>query len=493
MPSRQPCSRLHGYVKCIRIDRPPGLWQNADRVVRFVFGQYSVCVPDGTTVTLAIAPEVPVHDVRPTLSPASGPVASDGQASPEELIRLYGEYMRGRRAEKYAANVLAILVELSGKTGQLAGVTRRQIEDFLSCGDVSPKWRNNRLSSLRAFYDWAKRAELVLVNPCDGVERWRDTGTACRAFTAAEVQAIIEAARVDEAAPLPACRWQDGSLVRRADLYRFLAITGMRVGEATVLRWRNFQLDLHPPRVTLPPGLTRKATRGRTVTLTEPDAAWLTEARRERLGGDQDDLVFREPNWRVIHRDMKAAGVAERDHIGRTASLHSFRRFAATALALADLHPLKAQVRLGHTNLATTLRIYTDAEQMRESAAGTVLSELVLSDHAVEKKDFPPTTGVGIGSYTDGPSVENRIPCEKDLKSIGDLADTSPVQPTTLNNPTQNPAPRGSAAQPAARSPFFAGSTLGFFSAPQGGQVEGSCVFDLGIAGTGFEPVTFGL
>jgi len=388
----------------------------------FVLGDHKFEVADGSMIRITIIPPNRGDHEMPTTGEDQMQV--DAYSS-GEIIAEYERYMTDRRTQHYATSVISMLRTLCEHSGcGLESVNRRHVEAYCSSGSIKASSRNNKLSAIRAFYNWAKRAELLSHNPAENIDRWRQDRQKKRAFTLDEVQALIRVAREDEASEQPKVRKRNGERVLRADFYRFLAITAMRKTEALVLRWRNFELDAEPPRVTLPAGLTRKAGKGRVVVLTKEDATWLAEARQGRLLGDRDDLVFEEPSWRVIHQDIAMAGVEELDHLGRKASLHSFRRFAATHLAMADVHPKVAQMRLGHANLKTTLDIYTDTEQLKQTEAANLLS------WAVEKKKIDlASCYMNEGSAHCG-GVENYKIENIDLRNGGEPDDTAIVRPT---------------------------------------------------------------
>jgi integrase len=164
-----------------------------------------------------------------------------------------------------------------------------------------------------------------------------------------------------------------------------LARTGLRIGEACGLRWRDLNLGSVPPRLMVVWQLDRwgdlahpkTASSSRTIPLRPEVAAELDKWRRRQqqraTDGFEDThgLVFTTRNGRPVdqrnisrafHRAGTAAGV---DH----GSLKTFRSTVATQLAEAGLHPSKTQAFLGHAHVTTTMTYYTAVTDVDEAAA----------------------------------------------------------------------------------------------------------------------------
>jgi integrase len=184
---------------------------------------------------------------------------------------------------------------------------------------------------------------------------------------------------------------------RHAPLWRLLASTGMRRGEALGLRWCD--VDLEAGRAAIRQTLvtvnyqvqlsTPKTARGRrSVAL---DAAtvqalrsWKAAQAGERvalgLGARPDDaLVFTREDGALIHPGRITKRFAELvAHIGlRPIRLHDLRHTHATLGLAAGINPKKMSERLGHSTVAFTLDVYTAAvpeldHDVAETIAGLV-------------------------------------------------------------------------------------------------------------------------
>lgn len=349
----------------------------------------------------------------------------------EDVVASYeADQARIGRAERTTAQTISRVRHLAACSGRehLADVTAGDVRSFLErlqregmphptrppkgCG---AKALNNHLASLRAFFDWAIRAEYVVRNPCVGIERARRMQAEQRAFTPDEVRALIIAAGADERSPDPRCRRADGSVVRRAALYQLLASTGIRVGTAWKLRWSMAELGSDPPRLVMPASIL-KSGRAHSVVLTPEDV----DALRPHRPPDAEpvDLVFEPVRHEVLRSDARAGGVAERDELGRRVGFHSFRRFVGTALARAGVSPRHAQDRLGHADVATTLRHYTAADQDDRARAADAIRQVLVELRAGDTRSCYPDAVQPAEPSTHAPG-DRTDPSRLDPKGFG--------------------------------------------------------------------------
>jgi integrase len=156
-------------------------------------------------------------------------------------------------------------------------------------------------------------------------------------------------------------------------LWRLLATTALRRGEALGLRWRD--VDVTGGRLTVSGQLVRDTsglrradakTRSsrRTVVLTTPTITALGR-HRERYPGGSDELVFRQANgrpwtggsvqwfWRTF---LERSGLP---HV----RLHDLRHGVATAMMADGIAPKAVAEMLGHSDIRVTLNTYSHVSQ----------------------------------------------------------------------------------------------------------------------------------
>ncbi len=191
-------------------------------------------------------------------------------------------------------------------------------------------------------------------------------------FSDAELGAILASARNEHYYPV----------------ILLLARTGLRIGEACGLRWRDAALTTTPPRLTVVWQLDKwgqivdpkSPSSRRTIPLREDVVRELVSWRElqqqwsDRLGEhftNSHGLVFTTKTGRPIskrniarsfERARRAAGV---EH----GTLKTLRSTVATQLAEAGLHPRKAQAFLGHAHMSTTMKYYTAVSDVDDAVA----------------------------------------------------------------------------------------------------------------------------
>lgn len=287
-------------------------------------------------------------------------------------------HRRGRRACR--GRIMAAL-----GSRPAAEVTTREVGRLLRSLDddnLSPRTVNKHRAVMVAIYNYAMREDTfgLLRNPAAGTDKRREPPAAAldfyepdeiellaRAAAAGEHRIPVDGLGPDEIA----CRCAEDA--QDAELFRILAFTGMRLGEAMALRWSD--VDLAHRRLIVQRARSAgvegptKGWQVRYVPLADParDAFIRLQARGDfthrddyvfcgRFGKALDDSALR----RRYVRAVKAAGL-------RYVKLHGLRHGAGSLVAR-EMDAVFVQHFLGHAKLATTER-YMHAKARHEDVA----------------------------------------------------------------------------------------------------------------------------
>lgn len=250
----------------------------------------------------------------------------------------------------------------------------REVDQFLRGLDrdeLSARNVNKHRQVLSAMFNYARRPTTYALpaNPVEGTDKRREAQpVALDFYEPEEIEALARAVhagqhRGPQPTQLPAgeraARAEEDA--QDAELFRVLAYTGLRLGEAVALRWAD--VDFSVRRLIVQRALsgetetTTKAHRVRHIGLATP----ATEA-LARLGGradftGRDDYVFcnrlgRRLDPSAIRRRFKRAA-AEAGL--RSLKLHGLRHGAGSLLAR-EADAVAVQAFLGHSKLTTTER-----------------------------------------------------------------------------------------------------------------------------------------
>jgi len=256
------------------------------------------------------------------------------------------------------------------KWTRLADMRRSDLECWLADQtrlNRSARSRNAYQTALVSFVNWCVRDGRMTVNPFAKMPKANldaDHRRQRRALTPIELGALIEAAQSTPGRP----RTKQGQSTRqpslrlsghdRADLYAFLAGTGLRINEVRQLDVAYLDLDGPVPVVRLSAATTKN---GKEALI--PLRADLVIMLRRRLQTrGYSEKVFDIPSdlIRRFHGDCKRAGIARRDGRGRQVDLHALRTTFGTNLARAGVPPKAAQLLMRHSDIRLTMGVYTD-------------------------------------------------------------------------------------------------------------------------------------
>jgi integrase len=269
----------------------------------------------------------------------------------------------------------------------------------LTVGDIQRFYtdRQSQLSSttvrhihslLHRAFDDAVKWGLISRNLCDVVDAPRRARPEMKVWSTAEVRRVLTAAEGDD-----------------LEAFWHLALTtGMRRGELLGLKWSDLDLEhgsLAVRRTLSRGGTSRleefepKTQAGRRRIALSPSVVeqlrshrvWQLE-HRLRLGEAYSghDYVFPNPLGKPLHPNtlyrafnslINRAGVPK-------IRFHDLRHTAATVLLAAGIHPKIMQERLGHTDIAMTLNLYSHVmPDMQRQAADAIEAALARADEQV--------------------------------------------------------------------------------------------------------------
>jgi integrase len=276
----------------------------------------------------------------------------------------------------------------------------------------APRTINAKLGSLTAWGNWLVDSKRLVGNPFTrlgktvGVEAGDDVRRKRRALTEAELRRLLTVARLRPVAEYgratikreakPALNksratWKRAELTfetivaaakrgrervrpavlarleqsgwERSLLYAVLVTTGLRKSELAALTLDHVLLDDERPAIMLQ---AEEAKNGKEARLPlHPNVAaelrtWVT--RKKELGNSGSTRLFYVPGKlvKILYRDLKAAGIPQRDKRGRIADVHALRGTFGTHLARAQVDPLTLKTLTRHGRVETALKHYVD-------------------------------------------------------------------------------------------------------------------------------------
>ncbi|MDR0353542.1 MAG: tyrosine-type recombinase/integrase [Opitutaceae bacterium] len=208
--------------------------------------------------------------------------------------------------------------------------------------DRAAKTRKEYQVSLNAWLNWLVATERLERNPLARVPlpdiRGKQVRPA-RALTQDELRALFEASGENALA------------------YQMLAYTGQRCCEIAALVWGDVHLGSEPYLHVRQSTTKDKAERA--IPLHPGLAAALRAARP--VNAPVDGPIFADfPTVERFYTDLKRAGIARKDALGRVVHRHALRKTFQTMGVQAGVNQRAAQEFLGHSDANLTAKIYTD-------------------------------------------------------------------------------------------------------------------------------------
>ena len=245
----------------------------------------------------------------------------------------------------------------SSSSDLLINSTREDIEEYLSelsKKKISDRSRARLVSTLRLFYFYLLREEMILVNPIALIDTPKLGRSLPKTLTEQDVESLLLAPDISTLLGL-----------RDRVLFEVLYATGLRVSELVNLQLTQINLLQGVVRVT------GKGNKERLVPLGEEAIKWmekyLLNTRADLLKGQISDALFvtkrggamtRQAFWYVIKRYAVLANISPE------ISPHTLRHAFATHLLNHGADLRVVQMLLGHSDLSTT-QIYTHVANER--------------------------------------------------------------------------------------------------------------------------------
>ena len=242
---------------------------------------------------------------------------------------------------------------------------------------LSPASRRVVLVVLHHALGAAVHDGLLRSNPAQGVRRPKVRQPEMHTWTKEQLATFLAATREDRLGPL----------------WRLLAMTGLRRGEALGLRWsdvdlENARLSIQRQRVATGDEIAERQTKtgkGRAVPIDTATVEVLRRQLAQQLSDAAEwgsawiasDHVFTRENGEPWHPDVitRAFRQAVASVDVPSIRLHDLRHGWATMALRAGVHPKIVQERLGHANISMTMDRYSHAlPDLQESAAELVAS-----------------------------------------------------------------------------------------------------------------------
>jgi integrase len=308
--------------------------------------------PDGGIVRRQRKIRLGTVSELPTLSAAREKLAQEIGSAPSvemtfaELVERWKAAVvptiKNTTASYYLKELKAHVVPIFG-TRQVSSIGRYDIELFLA--EKARLYCRNTLRGMRVsmgrVLTWAVECRWLEKNPCAGV-RLPQAGTRIKRTVLTLEQTIAIASGLNEP---------------YSTLVLFMAITGLRIGEAIAIKWTDFDGDvLHVSRRIYEGEVGTTKTEGSERSLPIPETLL---ARMRALGGN--DWVFRSREGtpvnpgnalkRYIRPVARELGIA----IG---GWHDLRHTLTTGLLRRGVDPKVVSEILGHSDVKITLDIY---------------------------------------------------------------------------------------------------------------------------------------
>lgn len=260
-------------------------------------------------------------------------------------------------------------------------ITKNDLKKWLNQLPVANQTKNHILRTLRILFELAKDEDIVNENVAREIEPYKTTSDLTKEFGTANTRSALSPSEIKKL--LNKDFETDATLWRGyqwATLFTLLLTTGMRVGEALALRWRDVPnpavtgstIDIHKAvKNDRSIGMTKTEKSRRSVPLISIGAEYLNGWRLETNYSTDNDLVFPNQSGEVLQRGQFSgifkdtlAAVGIENSQGKLVP-HSLRHTYNTVLLTEGMEPKLVRLVLGHSSQEMTERYNHPTEGSR--------------------------------------------------------------------------------------------------------------------------------
>ncbi|ARA92859.1 hypothetical protein AWN76_006570 [Rhodothermaceae bacterium RA] len=293
------------------------------------------------------------------------------------LARAIDEHMAMRRREGQAERTIQTRAGLFRRFAEtlppeiaVIDVRPEHVRDFVYQPHFTEHSRATHYARLRTFFNWCRSQGYTDHNPCDEVRPPRKPRPKINYLTPAQLDRLLEAIEAHHALhgrPDRDLRWY-------ADVVRFTAGSGLRLGELCALKWKDVHLAERLIVVRSDAEHRTKSGDSRIVQIAPMAAEVLhrLSGGREMPGeayvfrGPRSDRLSYELTSRLFRKYRRLAKLPE------SLTFHSLRKTYGTVLASAGVPIRSIQKLLGHSDVRITAQVYADvlSTALREQVEG---------------------------------------------------------------------------------------------------------------------------
>lgn len=290
------------------------------------------------------------------------------QEKPAQVMRLkkaIDEHMAMRRKEGQAERTIETREGLFRRFSEtlppefaVIDVRPEHVRDFVYQPHFTEHSRATHYARLRTFFNWCRKQGYTDHNPCDQVKAPRKPKSKINYLTPEQLDRLlttIEAFHVTNGRADRDLRWY-------ADVVRFTAGSGLRLGELCALKWKDVHLAQSLIVVRSDAEHRTKSGDSRIVQI----APMAVEVLRKLSAGKEmsgEAYVFRGPRSDRLSYELtsrlfrKYRGLAK---LPESLTFHSLRKTYGTVLASAGVPIRSIQKLLGHSDVRITAQVYAD-------------------------------------------------------------------------------------------------------------------------------------